>query len=427
MLNREKTLEQYEKLCQILPGGVSSPIRACKSVEEHPLVVSHGKKDTIYDVDGNHFIDYCQSWGALIHGHAHEEVMKAVKNQLKLGTSFGITTSIEGKLATEIQKRFPSIEKLRFVSSGTESTMSAMRLCRGYTKKRIIIKFDGHYHGHADSLLVKAGSGLFDLPASSSAGIPEDFIKHTLSLPFNDVERFKGALQDPEVRNNLAGVILEPIAGNMGVVPATQEFLSVLREETLKAEALLIFDEVITGFRVAFGGAQEIYQITPDLTCLGKIMGGGFSAAAFGGKKEIMDHLAPLGSVYQAGTLSGNPVAMQAGLKTLELLTKTSYQELKEKTDQLLDPIREAIKKHSYPTCIQQSGSMFTLFFGKKTVQNFSDAKELDFKKFALFFRYLLSHHIYFPPAQQEAAFISLAHSSKNIDKTIKIMLKFIN
>lgn len=424
MSERPKSQMAYDDLCMYLPGGVNSPVRAGGAVEALPLVTAYGKKDKIYDVDGNGYIDYCQSWGALIHGHAPSPVIKEVQKAMRLGTTFGTTTMVEGELAKKITTCMPSIEKIRFVSSGTESTMSAIRLCRGYTKKDLIIKFNGNYHGHADFFLVKAGSGVLHLPESSSSGIPEDFVKLTLSLPYNNVETFTKTIQ--QVKNRLAAVIVEPIAGNMGLVPATQQFLQALRDETKKIGALLVFDEVITGFRLGLGGAQSLYNITPDLTCLGKIIGGGFPAAAFGGKKAIMDHLAPLGAVYQAGTLSGNPIAMQAGLTTLSLLDKHVYQELQEKTELLTKPIQEWIAKKNLPLALHQVGSMFTLFFGKRSINNAEDAKELDVKTYARFFKYMLENHIYFPPAQQEAAFVSTAHTTAHLKKTRDIILKFL-
>lgn len=428
MKNRKLTEEVFENLCKVIPGGVNSPVRSCSAMGQLPLIVESGYQDTIVDVDGHSYIDYCGSWGALIHGHAHPSILKKVQQRIQKGTSFGITTAIEEELASEVIKILDSIEKIRFVSSGTEATMSAIRLARGYTKKDLIIKFSGNYHGHADFFLVQAGSGVFSLsPTSSSAGVPEEIVKSTLSLPYNDIEACKQIFDHPDYGNRVAAVILEPVAGNMGVVPAKQEFLAFLRKETAKRGIVLIFDEVITGFRVSLKGAQGYYGIQPDLTCLGKVIGGGFPVAAFGGKKEIMDTLAPLGPVYQAGTLSGNPVAMEAGLQSLKLLQRPFfYEDLQKKTELLTFPIQEEIKKKQISACVQQVGSMFTLFFGKKAVQNREDALQIDVEAYAALFRELFNQGIYIPPSPHEAWFISSAHEEKNILKTRDAILSFI-
>jgi glutamate-1-semialdehyde 2,1-aminomutase len=412
---------------QVIPGGVNSPVRACVNVGQMPMVIDHAYGDTLVDVDGKSYIDFCGSWGSLIHGHAHTSILEAVQLRMMKGTSFGITTAIEGELAQEIVRLIPSIEKIRFVSSGTEATMSAARLARGYTNKEFIIKFIGNYHGHADFFLVQAGSGVLEVsPTASSAGIPTDIVKHTLCLPYNDIEACRQIFHHPDYRNNIAAVILEPIAGNMGVVPASREFIQFLREETKNMKTLLIFDEVITGFRVSLKGAQEIYDVNPDLTCFGKIVGGGFPAAAFGGRGDIMNYLAPLGPVYQAGTLSGNPLAMEAGLQSLRLVQKAGfYEELQRKTNLLLMPIKQAIQKHNWPVCIQEAGSMFTIFFCKKQVHNLKDALEANTNIFASFFRRLFDQGIYIPPAQHEAWFISQAHEEFNLLKTQKAILDF--
>lgn len=423
-----KSQEIFEKLCEVIPGGVNSPVRACKAVADLPLIASHGKGSSVFDVDGREFVDFCMSWGALIHGHANPEIAEAVTEQLKKGSTYGITSEVEEKLARKVTKLIPSIERIRFVSSGTEAAMSAIRLARGYTGRDFILKFQGHYHGHADFLLIQAGSGVLDLnPAASSKGVPEEFVKYTLSLPFNDLKATKELLQSRQWRDKIACVILEPIAGNIGVVPAQREFIQMLREETKKAGIVLIFDEVITGFRVAKGGASEIYNIQPDLTCLGKIVGGGLPAAAFGGKKGIMECLAPLGPVYQAGTLSGNPLAMVAGLKALELLEKPFfYENLQKKTDFFLSPLEELIKKRNLPASIQRVGSMFTLFWGRRSIENSAEAKACDFEKFAQFFRYLLSNGVYIPPLQQEASFISTAHSEEELERSRILIENFL-
>lgn len=427
MLKRDKTKEVYHHLCQLIPGGVNSPARACKSVEQMPMVISHASQDLIYDVDDNSYIDFCGSWGALIHGHAHPTIINAVQKRVLQGTSFGITTAIEGKLAQKIIECIPSIEMIRFVSSGTEATMSAIRLARGFTGRDIVLKFSGNYHGHADFFLVHAGSGLAGLPRSSSAGIPSEIVQSTLSLPYNDLETCKKILHDSKWKDKIAAVIIEPIAGNMGVVSANQPFLKMLREETQKIGALLIFDEVISGFRVGLSGAQGLFKITPDLTCLGKIMGGGFPAAAFGGRRDIMNALAPLGLVYQAGTLSGNPVAMEAGLQALTLLQDNSfYSELERKTDLITNPVRAFLKEIDYPACVQQVGSMFTLFFGRQDVKHFEDAQQLDLKMFGKFFRFMFENGVYLPPSQHEACFVSMAHTDAHLIKTRNLILDFL-
>lgn len=429
MRDRPKSLEIYERLCEVIPGGVNSPVRSCKAVNQPPLVVEKGVGDLIYDADQHIYIDYCGSWGALIHGHAHPEILEAAKSRLSLGTTFGITTSIEEKLARHIVDTVDSIEKIRFVSTGTEATMSAIRLARGFTKRELIVKFSGNYHGHADFFLVHAGSGVAGfLPQASSSGIPEDILKNTLSLPYNDVELCRKIFSDPLYKNRIAAVILEPIAANMGVVPADQKFIDMLREETSRIGALLIFDEVITGFRISLEGAQSYYGVKPDLTTYGKIIGGGFPAAAFGGRKEIMDCLAPLGTVYQAGTLSGNPVAMEAGLKALQMLEQPGfYQELERKTLLLTQPVRDYIAKTGKNLCIPQIGSMFTLFFGAKKIGNFEETKHLDNATFGKFFRYMFNEGVYIPPLHVEAWFVSMAHTDKHLSKTSQLILQFLD
>lgn len=424
---RSKTI--YESLCEVIPGGVNSPVRSCKAMGQIPMVVDHAIGDLLIDADGHSYIDYCGSWGALIHGHSHPEILQAVQKRIQKGTSFGITTQIEEQLAREVVHLIPSVEKIRFVSSGTEATMSAVRLARGFTGRQVIIKFSGNYHGHADFFLVQAGSGVLNLnPTSSSAGIPDELVKHTVCLPYNNIEAFKQLINNPAYHNQIAAVILEPIAGNMGVVPATPEFLACLREETQKIDALLIFDEVMTGFRVSLEGAQGHYNIRPDLSCFAKIIGGGFPAAAFGGRKEIMDCLAPLGTVYQAGTLSGNPVAMEAGLQALRLLQQPQfYEHLQTKTDSLIKPIQEALTRKGLQACIQQVGSMFTLFFGKEKVCDMNDAREIDEKLYARLFRYLFDRGIYIPPSAHEAWFISSVHEDRHLSQTAEAVVHFIN
>lgn len=418
-----KSEEIYRASCKAIPGGVNSPVRAFPGLSQTPLVVESGSGDQITDVDGHTYIDFCCSWGALIHGHAHPVIVAAAQKQIAKGSSFGITTEVEAKLAHLITESVPSVEKVRFVSSGTEATMSAARLARGYTKRDLLLKFAGHYHGHADSFLVQAGSGAAHL--ASSAGVPEDFVKHTLCLPYNDFDACREAFRTHGER--IAALILEPVAANMGVVTPKKGFLEMLREETRKVGALLIFDEVITGFRVALGGAQELYGVEPDLTCFGKIVGGGFPAAAFGGKAEIMDHLAPLGAVYQAGTLSGNPVAMEAGLQALKLcVTPGFYQTLQKKTDSLTAPIQSVIDELGLKVRVHQVGSLFTLFFGAHSIDTIEDVKRCDQAAFVRFFHALYQQGIYVSPSQFEANFLSSAHSDKSLTYTRDCMLEWL-
>lgn len=427
MHKRNASLEIYERLCQVIPGGVNSPVRSCKGMGQPPMVAARGEGPYVYDVDGNKFIDFCCSWGAIIHGHANPEIVSVAQKRVAMGSTFGITTEIEEKIARKIIHLMPSIEKIRFVSSGTEATMSAVRLARGYTKREMVLKFSGNYHGHADFFLVQAGSGVMSMcPESTSAGVPSEVVKHTLCVPYNDVEAVRKIFRDHGPK--IACVILEPIAGNMGCVPASQEFLEALREETSKYGSVLIFDEVFDGFRVAKGGAQSLYGIVPDMTTLAKIIGGGFPAAAFGGKREIMDMLAPLGPVYQAGTLSGNPVAMEAGLKALEMLERPGfYEELERKARLFTDPVRAWMKDHEYAGCIQQVGSMFTLFFGRREVRNGEEAKMCDMEKFAEYFRFMFAHGVYISPLQQEPLFVTSAHSDADMEYFRDLTLRFLN
>lgn len=428
MTSRVKSESIYQKLCQVIPGGVNSPVRACMKMGQMPMVAERGFEDQLIDADGKSYIDFCGSWGALIHGHAHPTIVEAVKSRMEKGTSFGITTAIEGELADEIVRLIDSIDKIRFVSSGTEATMTAVRLARGYTNREIIVKFSGNYHGHADHFLVQAGSGVLDVsPTASSAGIPEDIVKHTISMPYNDIEACRQLFYHPDYKGRIAAVILEPVSGNMGVIPASDEFIRFLRTSTEEIGALLIFDEVITGFRVGLRGAQDYYGVKPDLSCFGKIIGGGFPAAAFGGRKEIMDHLAPLGPVYQAGTLSGNPVAMEAGLQSIRLLQRPGfYEELQAKTDYFLDPIKKKIQQNDWNVCVQQVGSMFTIFFGRKRVENLKDALEINSGLFVRFFQSLFGHGIYIPPSPHEAWFISQAHKESHLVYARNVILEFM-
>jgi glutamate-1-semialdehyde 2,1-aminomutase len=417
----------YQRLCEVIPGGVNSPVRAFKAMEMAPLVAERGMADLIYDVDGHAYIDYCGSWGALIHGHAHPDILDAAYQQMVKGTTFGITSEIEGKLAQKIVEHVSSVEKVRFVSSGTEATMSAVRLARGVTGRQLVVKFTGNYHGHSDGFLVQAGSGVLGLSStSSSAGVPAESVRHTVSLPYNSVEQCREFLLDPLYREDIAAVILEPIACNMGVVPPSLEFLQMLRSITQEIGALLIFDEVITGFRVALGGAQALYNIQADLTCFGKIIGGGFPAAAFGGRRDVMDALAPLGKVYQAGTLSGNPVAMAAGLRALEMLEVDGiYEELARKTKIITQPVRELLERKGVNACVHQEGSLFTIFFGRKSVSNMDEALALDKQEFTRFFKHLFNKGVYAPPLQQEAWFVSTAHNEEHLERTRDVVMDY--
>jgi glutamate-1-semialdehyde 2,1-aminomutase len=395
-----------------MPGGVNSPVRAFKAVGGTPFFVARGEGCYLWDVDGNRFIDFVCSWGPLILGHAHPEVVAAVKEAVERGTTYGAPTELEVALAEKIQQAFPSMEMLRLVNSGTEATMSAIRAARGYTGRKKIVKFEGCYHGHADYLLVKAGSGAATFGIPDSAGVPEGTAQDTIVLPYNDIEAFNKTMD--AMGKEIAAVIVEPIAGNMGVVLPKPEFLSALRQQTEKHGVVLIFDEVITGFRVAYGGVQSLYGIKPDMTCLGKIVGGGFPLAAYGGRKEIMQTVAPLGPVYQAGTLSGNPVAVTAGLKTLEILERDNpYPELERKTKQLTQVISEAAKEAGVPVQINQIASMFTVFFTDQPVVDYASARRSDTQRYARFFHALLERGVYFPPSQFEAAFLSTAHDDE--------------
>ena len=414
-LKREESERIYRRSCGVIPGGVNSPVRSFPGLNQTPLVAASASGDTVVDVDGNAFIDYCGSWGALIHGHAHPQIIEATSARLQLGSSFGLTTAIEAQMAEFLVEHLPGIEKIRFVSSGTEATMTAIRVARGFTGRDVIIKFAGNYHGHSDAFLVQAGSGVVSLGAtSSSAGVPKECVQHTWCLPYNDIEACREALLSHG--KEIAAVILEPIAANMGLVEPSRAFIQMLREESSKCGALLIFDEVITGFRVAMGGAAEYFGVTPDLACYGKIIGGGFPAAAFGGRAEIMDILAPLGPVYQAGTLSGNPVAMEAGYQSVSLCTEPRfYQTLQEKTDIITQPIRELIEKNKLNFCLHQVGSLFTLFCGVREVHSFEDVKKCDIALYNSLFLKLFQQGIYLAPMQFEANFVSMAHTQEHL------------
>ncbi len=418
-MTTQKSEDLFKEAQRIIPGGVNSPVRACGSVGGEPVFIERGDKAKIYDVDGNDYIDYVLSWGPLILGHRPKVVVEALKKVLETGTSFGAPTQLETKLASLVIDMVPSIDMVRMVNSGTEATMSAIRLARGYTGRDIIIKFDGCYHGHADTLLVAAGSGVATLGIPGSPGVPEQVISNTLSLKYNDIDGFIKVME--EKGKDVAGIILEPIAGNMGMVPPIDGFLETLREVTNQYGSLLIFDEVMTGFRVAKDSAQGVYNITPDLSCFGKVIGGGLPVGAYGGRKDIMDHIAPVGNVYQAGTLSGNPLAMAAGIATLTELQKNSvYEQLNKQTDKLMAGLQKAADDNNIDLITGHVGSMAGFFFTNEKINNFDDAKKCDLDKFAKFYRLMLKKGVYLAPSQFEACFVSLAHSDEDIDQTIK-------
>ena len=417
-MNFSKSQALYERALQIIPGGVNSPVRACKSVGADPLFIDRADGCLIYDADGNRFIDYIGSWGPMILGHRHPAVLEAIKAVLDRGTSFGAPTDLEIKLAEMVIDAVASVDVVRMVNSGTEATMSAIRLARGVTGRDLVIKFDGCYHGHADTLLVAAGSGVATLGIPGSPGVPADVARHTLSLPFNDI----GAVQRvmDEKGDQVACIIIEPVAGNMGLVPPAAGFLESLRTVTEKHGVILIFDEVMTGFRVAYGGAQTLYGIRPDLTCFGKVIGGGLPVGAYGGKKEIMAQIAPQGSVYQAGTLSGNPIAMAAGIATLEQLKKEGvYEALAEKSNRLAAGLAEAARQSGIAARVDHVGSMLGMFFTDRDVRNFEEAKTCDLERFSAFYQGMRQSGIYLAPSQFEVLFLSAAHTDDHIDATI--------
>ncbi len=405
---------------QMIPGGVNSPVRAFRAVGGDPPFIVRGQGSHLWDADGNEYIDYIGSWGPLILGHAAPLVVDAITNAAKTGTSFGASTPLEADVAEVVLSAFPHMQKVRFVSSGTEATMSAIRLARAHTKRKYIVKFEGCYHGHADALLVKAGSGVATLGIPGSAGVPEEFIQFTLALPFNDTDALEQAFK--KFRHQIACVIVEPVVGNMGCVPPARGYLEALRAITQRDKSVLIFDEVMTGFRLAFGGAQELYAIQPDLTTMGKIIGGGLPVGAYGGPSEIMDLVAPVGPMYQAGTLSGNPLAMAAGLATLRHLRehkKEIYFRLDKLSGELAAGVAAAAKEAGVPMCYNRAGSMFTWFFTPGPVTDWNSASKCDTEAFGRFFRAMLDNGVYLPPSQFEAAFLSAAHTEEDIQQTI--------
>jgi len=415
----EQSRKLQKRAEQLIPGGVNSPVRAFRSVGCDPLYIVRGQGSHIWDADGNEYVDYIGSWGPLILGHAAPTVIEAVIAAARNGTSFGASTPAEADLAELVISAFPHMQKVRFVSSGTEATMSAIRLARAYTKRKYIVKFEGCYHGHADALLVKAGSGVATLGIPGSAGVPEEFIQFTLALPYNDTNALDQAFE--RFKGQIACVIVEPVVGNMGCVPPASGYLEALRAISKRDKALLIFDEVMTGFRLAYGGAQELYTIQPDLTTLGKIIGGGLPVGAFGGRADIMDLLTPLGPVYQAGTLSGNPLAMAAGYATLSYLRehKDVYAKLDKLAAEVVEGVAAAAKDAGVSLCHNRVGSMFTWFFAEGPVTDWTSAAKSDTEAFGRFFRAMLENGIYLPPSQFEAAFLSAAHTTQDVQQTI--------
>lgn len=419
MKNHRKSEELFKQAKAIIPGGVNSPVRAFKAVGGNPVFIAKGKGSKIYDVDGNSYIDYVLSWGPLILGHAHPKVIKALKSAAEKGTSFGAPTPLEIELANLVLKAYPSMDKVRMVNSGTEATMSAIRVARGFTKRDAIIKFEGCYHGHADGLLVKAGSGAMTFGIPDSPGVPKSYAKNTITIPFNDIDAVKTVIN--RQWKSIACVIIEPVVGNIGCVLPCPGFLETVRTLTKKYGIVLIFDEVMTGFRVAYGGAQEHYRIKPDMTCLGKVIGGGLPVGAYGGKKEIMSMVSPEGPVYQAGTLSGNPLAMTAGIETLRILsTKGTYKKLESLSAMLERGLKDAAKKAGVATRFYRAGTMFCTYFTNKEVYDYATAKTSDTAKFSWFFTGMLDRGVNIAPSQFEAGFMSLAHSEKDIENTAR-------
>ena len=418
-MQRPRSEEIFRRATDVLVGGVNSPVRAFRAVGGDPIIVDRASGARLWDADGNEYIDYVCSWGALILGHAHPPVVEAVAEQARRGTSYGMPTELEVELASRIRKAIPSCEKVRFVSSGTEATMSAVRLARAATGGDFIIKFEGCYHGHADSFLSEAGSGLATLGIAACPGVPQALAELTLNAPYNDAAAVEKLFETH--RGKIAAVIVEPVAANMGVVPPKPGFLQALRDLTAQHGALLIFDEVITGFRLCYGGAQTMFGITPDLTTLGKIIGGGLPVAAYGGRRDLMDRVAPLGPVYQAGTLSGNPLAMSAGIASLDLLAAPGfYDALEARSRRLGDGIAAAVKETGAPATAVRVGSLLTLFFSREPVADYAAAKTSDTKRFAAFFRAMLDRGVFLAPSQFEALFVSSAHTDADIDRTIQ-------
>lgn len=418
MKTNQRSKEIMTEAIDLMPGGVNSPVRAFRSVGMDPIVMKSGKGALINDVDGNSYIDYVLSWGPLILGHADERVVAKIQEVAAEGTTFGASHPYENELAKEVIARVPSIEMIRMVNSGTEATMSALRLARGVTGRNLILKFEGSYHGHGDSLLIKAGSGVATLGLPDSPGVPEAIAKQTITVPYNDFESVQEAFR--LFGDQIACVIMEPVSGNMGVVPPVSNFLQQMREITEEYGSLLIFDEVMTGFRVSYTSAQGHFGVTPDLTCLGKVIGGGLPVGAIGGKREIMEQFAPAGPIYQAGTLSGNPLAMAAGLTTLQALTVSTYEQIEQKVDRLVEGYQQAAADFQIPLQVNRAGSMVGFFFTDQPVINFETAKQSDTERFARYFRGMAARGIFLPPSQFEGLFLSVAHTDEQIEQTIQ-------
>jgi len=416
--NFTNSIDAYKEAVDLMPGGVNSPVRAFKSVGMNPIFMQEGKGSKITDIDGNEYIDYVLSWGPLILGHADDRVVSKLQEAVVKGTSFGAPTILENKLANLVIDRVPSVEMVRMVSSGTEATMSALRVARGYTGRDKILKFEGNYHGHGDSLLIKAGSGVATLGLPDSPGVPESIAQNTLTVPYNDIESVRYVFES--YGQEIAGVIVEPVSGNMGVVPPVGDFLQSLRTITEENGSLLIFDEVMTGFRVGYNCAQGHFGVTPDLTCLGKVIGGGLPVGAYGGKREIMENVAPAGTIYQAGTLSGNPMAMTAGFETLNALDESSYEAINQKIDKLEEAFKQAAIDFEIPLQINRAGSMFGVFFTNEPVINFESAQSSNLDYFAQYYRGMIEEGIFLPPSQFEGLFLSTAHTDEDIDTTIQ-------
>ncbi len=413
-----ESIKAFEKAEKLMPGGVNSPVRAFKSVDTPAIFMDHGEGSRIYDIDGNEYIDYVLSWGPLILGHRDPKVIEEIHKVVDRGTSFGASTLEENRLAELVIERVPSIEKVRMVSSGTEATLDTLRLARGYTGKNKIIKFEGNYHGHSDSLLIKAGSGVATLGLPDSPGVPEGTAKNTITVPYNDLDAVRYAFE--QYGDDIAAVIVEPVSGNMGVVPPINDFLQGLRDITQENDALLIFDEVMTGFRVGYNCAQGYFDVIPDLTCLGKVIGGGLPVGAFGGRKEIMDHIAPSGDIYQAGTLSGNPLAMTSGYMTLSQLTPESYDYFNQLGDMLEEGLKEIFNRYDIPLTVNRAGSMIGFFLNEGPVTNFKEANASDLELFCVLYRELAEQGIFLPPSQFEGMFLSTAHTKDDILQTLK-------
>ena len=419
-MNTDNSRKIYEKAKESIPGGVNSPVRAFQSVDkEYPIFIKSGNGSKLYDEDGNEYVDMIGSWGPMILGHNYSKVLEVVKKELENGTSFGLPTKKEVELAELVKSCFPSIEKLRLTTSGTEAAMASVRVARAFTGKNKIIKFEGCYHGHSDSLLVKAGSGLLTFEHQDSNGITKGVVKDTITLPFGDFDKLKKTLENDD---DIACVIIEPIPANMGLIETEKEYLEKVREITKEKNVVLIFDEVISGFRVSLGGAQKVFGITPDLTVLGKIIGGGYPVGGFGGKKEIMNLISPVGNVYHAGTLSGNPISVAAGIETISILKENPqiYENVNKKTENLVNKINELIKKYDVPASVNHFGSLFTIFFSKEKVKTLEDAMNTNDGFYSIYFDTMLENGVIVPPSKYEAHFVSYIHNDENVEKLLK-------